>query len=310
MTAIVLTQEFMASRDRFQRTLMISLIVHVILFAWLLLRQNISPVPEGIVEISWLDPSPTMAPPPAVPVQAKPEPVVTPKPVTPSVSEEKFVRREEPAPVEPTPQDLAANKDMVKERLSTLTSSSLPTSALVPESHASSSLMKSAPVESADPGLKAPAVDLKRAETTATKPAALKRGPVKSERPTPTLATVPREKPAAAAAMPDMDSVARRTLDGAELSGEVANRPVVEHSMPVYPEWAKSQAVEATVSLYFVVLPDGRVKENIQIQKTAGFSDFDRSAVAALSAWRFQALAGSAAHEQWGTITFRFRLRD
>ena len=110
--------------------------------------------------------------------------------------------------------------------------------------------------------------------------------------------------------MPDMESVARRTLEGAELAGEIANRPVVEYTMPTYPEWAKSQAVEATVTLYFVVLPDGRVKENIQIQKTAGFSDFDHNAISALAKWRFQALSGGAAHEQWGTITFRFRLRN
>ena len=113
-----------------------------------------------------------------------------------------------------------------------------------------------------------------------------------------------------AAAMHDTESVARRTLEGAELAGEIANRPVIEHAMPIYPEWAKNQAVEATVTLYFVVLPDGRVKENIQIKKTAGFLDFDSSAVAALSKWRFQALTGGAAHEQWGTITFRYRLRD
>ena len=142
MTAIVLTQEFMASRDRFQRTLMISLILHAVFFAWLLLRQSISPVPEGIVEISWLEPAPTPAPPQAVPVQAPPEPVVTPKTVVPSPSEEKFVRQEKPAPVEPTPQASTANRDRVKERVAALSATSLPTSALNAEPKASSSLMK------------------------------------------------------------------------------------------------------------------------------------------------------------------------
>jgi TonB family protein len=78
--------------------------------------------------------------------------------------------------------------------------------------------------------------------------------------------------------------------------------------MPVYPEWAKEQAIEGTVTLRFFVLPDGRVKENIQVDRTAGFAAFDANAVAALAQWRFAPLTGNAA-EQWGSITFRYRLR-
>jgi TonB family protein len=171
--------------------------------------------------------------------------------------------------------------------------------------------LKSAPVEAPDKGLKASAVDLKRVENARPRPADLKRGPVETKRTAAAVVPATVEKSTAtAAAMPDMESVARRTLEGAELAGQIANRPVITHTMPVYPEWAKSQAVEATVTLYFVVLPDGRVKENIQVQKTAGFSDFDLSAVSALRKWRFEALTGGAANEQWGTITFRFRLRN
>jgi TonB family protein len=310
VTAIILSQEFAASKERFQRTLMISLVLHAVLFAWLLLRQTISPISEGIVEIAWLDPAPVPSPPPPKPVQARPVPVPVAKPVIPSRTEEKFLRRQQPAVVEPTPQELTANRDMVKERLAALTPSKLPSSALTPVPQASSSLLKSAPVEAADMRKKASAVDLKREENSLAKPVPLKRGTVKSNRTAPALATVPLEKSVATAAMPDMESVSRRTLEGAELAGEIANRPVIGHTMPVYPEWAKTQAVEATVTLYFVVLPDGRVKENIQVQKTAGFSDFDRNAMSALAGWRFQALTGGAAHEQWGTITFRFRLRN
>ena len=80
--------------------------------------------------------------------------------------------------------------------------------------------------------------------------------------------------------------------------------------MPTYPAWATKQAVEATVTLYFLVMPNGQVKENIQIQKTAGFQDFDHNAVAALRHWRFEPLTGREAREQWGTITFRYRLHN
>jgi TonB family protein len=50
------------------------------------------------------------------------------------------------------------------------------------------------------------------------------------------------------------------------------------------------------------------VKENIQVQKTAGFEDFDESARTALRSWRFEALRGGRTGEQWGVITFHFRL--
>jgi TonB family protein len=99
-------------------------------------------------------------------------------------------------------------------------------------------------------------------------------------------------------------------LGSAHLSGEVADRPVVEHAMPVYPPWAMREAVEADVTLQFSVLPNGLVKKNIQIVRTAGFGDFDDAAVAALLRWRFAPLEGAGVVEQWGRLTFHFRLRD
>jgi len=113
-----------------------------------------------------------------------------------------------------------------------------------------------------------------------------------------------------AAAATESDARVGRSLAGASLTGPVANRPVVHVVTPVYPEWAKRDGVEASVTLSFVVRPDGTVKENVLVQKTAGFSDFDDSARAALSAWRFAPLRSGSTGEQWGTITFRFRLRD
>jgi protein TonB len=99
-------------------------------------------------------------------------------------------------------------------------------------------------------------------------------------------------------------------LDGATLAGPAAGREVVKHVLPVYPGWAMQEATEATVTIYFVVLPDGRVKDNVQIQKTGGYADFDRNASEAIKHWRFVPLAEGRRDEQWGTINFRFRLRD
>ena len=47
----------------------------------------------------------------------------------------------------------------------------------------------------------------------------------------------------------DLDAVARRTLEGAELAGEIANRPVTEYAMPTYPEWAKAQAAPSVSAM-------------------------------------------------------------
>ena len=106
------------------------------------------------------------------------------------------------------------------------------------------------------------------------------------------------------------DAHARRTLAGAQLAGPIADRAIVHSVTPVYPDWAKRDGVEAAVTLYFIVRADGTVKENILVQKTAGFGDFDDSARAALAAWKFEPLRGGRTGEQWGTITFHFRLRD
>ena len=106
------------------------------------------------------------------------------------------------------------------------------------------------------------------------------------------------------------ETMARRVAAGALLAGPIADRPVVAYTRPVYPEWAKRDAVEGSVTLYFIVRPDGGIRENILVQKTAGFGDFDENARTALRAWRFEPLKGGRTGEQWGTITFHFRLRS
>jgi TonB family protein len=94
------------------------------------------------------------------------------------------------------------------------------------------------------------------------------------------------------------------------LTGQIADRPLITYGRPVYPEWAKREGVEGSSTIYFVVLPDGSVKERVVVQKTAGFEDFDENAIEALLAWRFEPLRGSNPGEQWGTITFHYRLSE
>jgi len=123
-------------------------------------------------------------------------------------------------------------------------------------------------------------------------------------------AGIPSAKTASSGPAEVGDATARRTVAGASLAGPIADRPVLQAAVPDYPEWAKREAVEGSVTLYFVVRPDGGVKENVVIQKTAGFGDFDENARLAIRAWRFEPLRGGRTGEQWGTITFHYRLRS
>src|SRR5258706_493219 len=90
-------------------------------------------------------------------------------------------------------------------------------------------------------------------------------------------ATLPASKTGGSAPAQVGDATARRTIAGASVAGPIADRPVLQTVVPEYPEWAKKEAVEGSVTLYFVVRSDGTVKENVVIQKTAGFGDFDEN---------------------------------
>jgi TonB family protein len=123
-------------------------------------------------------------------------------------------------------------------------------------------------------------------------------------------ASLPADRAVKAPADAGGDVTAKRTLAGASLAGPIADRRIVSYARPVYPDWAKREGVEGSVTLYFLVLPDGVIRENVMVQKTAGFEDFDTNAVEALRAWRFAPLPAGRTGDQWGTITFHYRLRD
>ncbi|NIO28567.1 MAG: TonB family protein [Candidatus Latescibacteria bacterium] len=151
--------------------------------------------------------------------------------------------------------------------------------------------------------------DLTRHKPTGSAPVELKRSPEKIQRST-MLATPIPEKTVKPVESDKPDTQAQRTIAGASLTGPVADRPLISFTKPEYPDWAKQEAVEGSVTIYFVVLPDGRVKENVMVQKTSGFGDFDENAINALLAWRFEPMKKGTVGEQWGTITFHYRLSD
>jgi len=112
-----------------------------------------------------------------------------------------------------------------------------------------------------------------------------------------------KEEPALAAG-----SATREVLSGIRISGPVADRPLLTYRPPVYPDWAQREMVEGSVRLHFNVLPDGTVKENIFVEKTSGFEDFDANAIHALALWKFAPLGRGVVGEQWGSIVFEYKL--
>jgi TonB family protein len=313
MTAAYLSMEFGAARVRTRKLVVVSIAIHALLLAWLLAVQKIVPEEIGITEITWLEPV-VEAPPELPAILARSEPM--PRRVRadmPSVHEDReFFKRENAFTLtSPQPQEEEAVQDKLSDRLALLQDRRAEKPDKIAPLTAPNPVGRNA-LASAQPRVsrdRAP-VELNRRANPNAKPIELKRAPTNVQQSS-MLATVPVPKAEAepAPARPE-ETNRQRELAGALLTGPVADRPLVSYRKPTYPEWAKEEAVEGSVTIYFVVLADGRVKENVMIQKTSGFADFDDNAIQALLTWRFEPLGGGATGEQWGTITFHYRLSD
>lgn len=310
MSVLALQKDIADSNRRTRRMTGWSLAVHAVaLLLWLVYHQ-VSPQVPSLVEVEWIEPEPIVAagPPPVV----DEEPVEQTETLPPAPVEEQAQRFERPdvaAETEPTPQRPEAADDRLRARLDRLKAPSRSAPTL--------DLSRPERSESVRPALA-------RSTARTRTPAALERSvpsdspsaPAKLERssratPAPNLARV--RTPQVESNQPRMaevdESTARRSLEGALLVGPVADRPLRDRTMPEYPIRARQEGIEASVTLSFMVAPDGSVRPNVVVQKTSGHDDFDRNARQALRAWSFAALEGSGG-DQWGTITFHFRLRD
>lgn len=298
MTALTLNHEFGLMRVRFQRTLVVSVALHALLLVLLLAVRDLAPARDAVIEITWLDQELPLP----VAVQPEPAPVSVSIPVDtppPSLSvKEKLARA-------------GHDRSAVRDKLSRLDPSPVTDRAAAIGS-ASSSLLNTARATMAPVVRSGPPANLNRGPAAPQPAVALTRGPTSSARATAVVAATTGEGGGdAAPARPEAATLpAARDLGAATITGLVADRRVAHHVMPVYPDWAMTQAIEGSVTLQFVVLPGGAVKSGVQVQKTAGFQDFDDNAAAAIRQWRFAPLTGSDAREQWGTITFRYRLHD
>ena len=78
---------------------------------------------------------------------------------------------------------------------------------------------------------------------------------------------------------------------------------------PTYPESALRAGIEGVSTLRFLVGADGRVG-SIAVERSAGSSDLDRAAIAAVQTWRFEpARRGTQAVAVWVTLPVRFELK-
>lgn len=310
MSAARLEHKRISARTR--RAQGVSMLAHLILLMWLVLQPHVFPEPPTVTEITWIDPESLMpaAPPPAPARSPQVTPRTEPQPgqVKPQ-RDKQFERTLRRAEKEPTPQTSRTIQDLLNRRVATLQrqeTEAAPVRPLALNAPTPQAGMQLAEV--GDSPRSAP-VDLKR-DKRGSKPVPLVRsGTGLPSNSLPQLATVGAPKMDARPSKPqDVERANVSDLAGASLMGPIADRPVVHYQSPLYPDWAEFQGVEASVSLYFVVRPDGRIKENILVEKTSGFEDFDANAVSALRTWRFQELGAGSSGEQWGRITFHYRL--
>jgi TonB family protein len=317
-------------RGRTRRSMAASGVLHALLFAWLVLQPVAAPGGTPITEFAYLDADDVGEPgwgEPAAggaagPMRAAPRPaVVAEEGIGTSVADVRFPRQEEEGEVEVHPRTDAAFADRLAARLSAMPrESSRPVAASVatvnvPGLWGASGGSGGGVGAGTGTGAGSGAVALKRGGGGAGGGTGTGFGLGSgSGGSLPRRALVP-VAPAERAAAPAEPKLAGgggsvRTLAGASLIGPLADRPIVSYVAASYPEWAKREGVEGSVRLYFVVSTDGTVKESIVVEKTAGFEDFDDSAGLALRAWRFAPLGPGQIGEQWGRITFHFRLRE
>ena len=133
-----------------------------------------------------------------------------------------------------------------------------------------------------------PQIDLKPGQTVST-------GPVSSG--------LPAAKPTPKKIEPDIKPKETQTI----ITGDLANREVVEKVIPQFPHWAKTRGVGATIALRFTVMQDGKVKETVIVERTSGSLQWDQMVISALKKWKFVPMtSGGLRQDQTGVITFQF----
>ncbi len=303
------------SRARTREALSISTVIHLLIFLWLALNRAGAGELAGLTEVTFVEQTDPKGLPDAAPPMARATTSSAPvQQVSQKASREEqaehYQRALERADNAPRPQSTRAVADILSDKLDAINRNGESTTriaSLVPAPNVGIPAPAGLPGPGDNPnGVQSLARNTVPGGGGGTAPIALRRlGGEPTGRPVMAAAVInaPVEKPAAAT-----QSSGSRNLAGANLVGPVADRAVTHYQVPDYPEWAKRDGTEGSVTLYFFVLPDGRVKKSVVVERTSGFSDFDDRAVAALLQWQFVSLPLS--NEQWGRITFDYKLSD
>jgi len=305
----LLAVDRLACRTRTRRCLAVSMVAHALLLLVLVFMPRPLRGAPALTEFTMLEPGDLVA---GSPAPSAPAASATTREGTATAQsrDESFRRVQATAEIEPQPQVEDVFADRIASRLATLQNVEASRVVGVAETRTAGGGSAIAPAPATGGGGGGP-VTLNRGGSLGSAPSLnLTRGGGGGTAPTLAAAPPAPERSAASAPATASATSARRTLAGASLAGPIADRPVLSYRKPVYPDWAKRDLVSGRVTLYFIVRPDGSVKENILVQQTAGFEDFDESARTALRAWRFAPLTGGRTGEQWGTITFNFRLQE
>lgn len=291
---------------RTRASVVVSVMIHAGLVFLFTLLPKPDPVEFPVIEVTWLE---TQVPQPAAPAAAEivEEKIEQIRPA-PRESRINFARQSD-AGITPRPQDDQASRDRLRDRLASLQRDALD-SPPRPAAITGTSLATVTGFSGVPSGIsrEGPA-QLTRSGAPSGPPVELTRAHPMPGPSAPALQKVQeqgarKEEPQALAA----GSATREVLSGIRMSGPVADRPLLTYRPPVYPEWAQREMVEGSVRLHFNVLPDGTVKENIFVEKTSGFEDFDANAIHALAQWKFAPLGRGVVGEQWGSIVFEYKL--
>jgi len=307
VTAAALRLDLEEVRRQTRWTMTISTFLHALLFLWIILQPATKNEAAPLTEVTFLEPGELDAP-PAAAGRAVPSAEPRSGAAARTNQDQRFLRMDRKGDIALDPVAPVAS-DQLEARLASLQQTAVLAPAGTGTSVVPASLFGSGSVPMGTGG--SPAVALTRSGGGGGSPLPLTRGVSGGAGIAPSTLPAAKSGGGGSAQAADVgDAAARRTVAGASLAGPIADRRVLSTVVPEYPEWAKREAVEGSVTLYFVVRTDGTVKENVVIQKTAGFGEFDDNARTALRAWRFEPLHGGRTGEQWGTITFHFRLRD
>lgn len=303
-------EELKGIRSRTRRLMIISAGVHAMLLLWLMVLHPLLPEEPTLTEITWIDAveaSPVSLPKTPAISEPQPAPAVAQRPSYESPKE--LVRREvDEADITPLPQSTEALENKITERLVSLQqqeqSQPKEIASLITPSPVGRPKLAGTSTE-----VRTPSQLTRDDRPVGGTPIELKRSRSKVQKAVVMTSPIPEREPEHAQPK-QIGSTATRNLAGAQMAGPVADRPIISYTAPNYPDWAKGEGVEASVMIYFVVRPNGQVKENVMVQKTSGFADFDDNAVNAILTWRFQPLSEGQTGDQWGTIMFQYRLTD